>query len=514
MSLNRRDLLRTAGTALGASLLLGACGTASSGAAPVRDAGTATPRRGGTLRAVFTGGGAAESLDPFGGGSPIDYVRNDVIYDSLFVLRAGEVVPALATAAEPAADARSFVVRLRPDVRWHDGSPFTADDVAYSLRYMSSPDRAFPSQLSAYLDVKAVRVRDARTVEVPTLQPVGDPALFLAAFPGKMVKNGATAFTAGKAIGTGPYRVTAFESGREARLARFDGHWGGAAPMDELVLISLADPQAKVNAVTTGQADYAGDIPFTTAKTGAPAGLQVRTAGEAARTAFGFVLNTTRKPFDDPRARKALRLAIDRQALVAAVLLGYGAPGNDLLCAGAKYFSDRPAPARDLDQARRLLRAAGAEGARIVIRSAEWEIGYNASTQLLAEQLKEVGLDVRPQIVTPPEFYEPKALAEANGVAFTSGPVPLAVMYARLAAIPALAMPDKEFKAALAKGVGAADETQRSQAWAELQDIMAERGNTIVWGQADVLSLARTNVGGIEVRDQPKYPYLGKAGLA
>lgn len=494
MSIDRRALF----VSTGATLFLAACGPA----------GTAAPRRGSTLRAVFTGGGAAESLDPFGGGSPVDFVRSDVLYDSLFVLRAGEVAPALATSAEPAADARSFVVRLRQDVLWHDGSPFTAEDVAFSLRYMSSPDRPYPSQLSAYLDVKGLKVRDRHTVEIPTLQPVGDPALFLAAFPGKMVKEHAAG------VGTGPYRVTAFEPGREARLARFERHWGGAAPMDELVLISLTDPQAKVNAVASGQADYAGDIPFTAAKTGVPAGFEVRTAGVAARNAFGFVLNATREPFDDPRARKAVRLAVDRQALVDTVLLGYGTQGNDLLCAGAKYHDGRPAPARDLDQARRLLREAGAEGRRITIRSAEWEIGYNASTQLLAEQLKEIGLDARPQIVSPPEFFEMKAVAAANAVAFSAGPVPLAVIYARLAAIPALAMPDKDFQALLAEGVGATGEAQRVRAWADLQEAMAERGNTIVWGQADVLSLARRNVGGIEVRDQPKYPYLGKAGLA
>ncbi|UMP06854.1 ABC transporter substrate-binding protein [Amycolatopsis sp. EV170708-02-1] len=517
MSINRRVLFRTAGLAAGAAgagALLNACGAPTPASGPVENTGPVVARQGGALRAVFTGGGAAESLDPFGSGSPADFVRGDVVFDSLFTLREGEAVPALADEVRVDPGATSFVVKLREGVQWHDGSSFTAADVVYSFRFMSSPERAYPSQLSAYFDFDNVQIRDSLTLVVPTRQPVGDPALFLAAFPGKMVKNGAR-FSGSTAVGTGAYQIAAFEAGRESRLKRFDGHWAGKAPADELVLLSLADPQAKVNAVVTGQADYAGDIPFTTGRAGVPGNdFEVRTAGERNRTAYGWILNTTIKPFDDPRARKAVRLAIARQELVNAVLLGYGTPGNDLLCAGAKYFLSRAPLARDVDQARRLVKESGADAAEIVFRTAEWEIGYNASTQLLAEQLKEIGLKVRAQVVSPPEFFEPNAVAAANAVTFSTGAVPLAVMYGRLGATPPLALKDSEFAAAFGKAIGSADQAGRAKAWGAVQEVMFDRGNTVVWGQADVLSLARKTVAGIEVRDQAKYPYLGKAGLA
>ncbi|RAS71116.1 peptide/nickel transport system substrate-binding protein [Lentzea atacamensis] len=502
MSLNRRDVLRLAGV----GALLTACGGAP-GAAPVQNA-VVEARRGGVLRAVFTGGGAAESIDPFAGGSPVDFVRNDVIYDALFALRGAAVEPALALSATPGPS--SFELKLRPDVKWHDGKAFTASDVEYSLKYMCSPDRPYPTQLGAFFDVANVRVVDPLTLVVPTTRAVGDPALFLAAFPAKIVPSG---FTGASAVGTGPFRVTAFEAGREARLERFDGHWGGSSPADSLVLLSLSDPAAKVNAVSTGQADFAGDIPFTTAKTGVP-GFEVRTAGPAARTSFGFVLNATKAPFNDPRARRAVRLGIDRSALVNSVLLGYGAVGNDLLCAGAKYFTAREPLKRDVDQARKLLSEAGLSGASVTFRSAEWEIGYNASTQLVAEQLKEIGLTVKPQIVGPAEFFEPAAVAAADAVAFSSGPSALAVIYGRISGFPPLALGDKEFDEAFGRAIASASEAERASAWETAQNVMYDRGNTVVWGLADVLSLARREVAGVDVRDQPKYPYLGKAGLA
>ncbi|PKW14318.1 ABC transporter substrate-binding protein [Saccharopolyspora spinosa] len=518
MWLSRRDLLRTAGLALGvagATSVLGACGASTPGAAPVEDTGARTPRQGGKLRAVFTGGGAAESLDPFTGQAPIDIVRNDVIFDSLFTLENGKPVPRLALSAEPAADAKSFTLKIRDGVKWHDGSPLTAQDVAHTFRYLGAPERAFPSELAMYVNLAGIEVVDDATVRVPTVQALGDPALLLAAFLVKVIKNGTQSFAPQTALGTGPYRVKAFEAGREATLTRFDGYWDKAGVVDELVLLSLTDPQAKTNAVLTGQADYAADIPFTTAKIGAAsAELEVRTAGERSRVGFGFVLNTTIAPFNDPRVRRAVRLALDRKALVDSVFLGYGTVGNDLFGYGATDFSAREPLARNLDEARKLVKEANAGGVPIVIRSAEYEIGFNASTQLAAEQLKEAGLDVRPDIVGVADFYDPAAITAANAMTFSIGALPLPVLYARLASNPAFALADNDLKAAMATGLGSLDAAARAKAWTQVQGVMTDRGNTVVWGLADTLSLARKAVAGVEVRGLAKYPYLGHAGLA
>ncbi|HEX5741866.1 MAG TPA: hypothetical protein VFY17_09990 [Pilimelia sp.] len=66
---------------------------------------------------------------------------------------------------------------------------------------------------------------------------------------------------------------------------------------------------------------------------------------------------------------------------------------------------------------------------------------------------------------------------------------------------------------ALGTALATTDEAARAAAWRTAQQVMADRGNWIVWGRADVLSLARRTVGGIQVRESAKYPYLGRAGL-
>jgi hypothetical protein len=120
-----------------------------------------------------------------------------------------------------------------------------------------------------------------------------------------------------------------------------------------------------VNTVRGGQTDYASDIPYTIARTGAGAdGLEVRTAGAG----YGFVLNTTKPLLADPRVRLALRLAVDRKALVDAVFLGYGEPGNDLFGHGAQYFAEDIKLGAVDDTARRVRCTPGAlspEGIRV-----------------------------------------------------------------------------------------------------------------------------------------------------
>ncbi|WP_433331891.1 ABC transporter substrate-binding protein [Spirillospora sp. CA-294931] len=520
MTLTRREALRLAGATAGLAAgggLLAACGSSGGSEGPVRGGGSAPARRGGTVRLAFTGGGAGETLDPLIAYSPADLARGLVVFDRLFTLVGGRVAPALAVSARPAADARSFVLTLRQGVTWHDGTPLTSADVVHTLAMLASPSRPHPSELTGFLDVAKAEATGDLTVKVPTKRPVGDPAGLLAGASLAVIKKGTTSFRPGQAVvGTGPFKVAAFAPGREARLVRNDRYWGGPPNADTLVVLSVDDPQARANAVRGGQAEYASDIPFTLAKTGAGAsGLEIRGAGENQRTGYGFVLNTTRKPFSDPRARMALRLAVDRQALVDRVFLGYGTVGNDLFGHGAQYFAAQtPVLGRDLARARTLLKEAGAEGAKLTIRSADYESGLNSSAELFAEQLRAIGLDAKAQIVAPTAYFDADGLAAADLLAFPLGPHPLSVIFNRSAAYPSLAFKDPDLDRALTTANATNDPKERERAWLDAQRVMTVRGNWIVWGRGDVLSLTRATVTGIEVRDSAKYPFLGKAGFS
>jgi peptide/nickel transport system substrate-binding protein len=515
--MTRRDVIRyAAAVAAGATAAtaLGACGggdpQAPAAAAP------AQPRRGGTLRVAIAGGGAAETLNPFTGTSPAEFARNRIVYDLLFGQDNGKTVPRLATAAVPASDGKSFTLTIRDGVKWHDGSPFTTQDVVFALRAAVDPSLPYPSALAQYLDATGIQAVDGRTVRVPLNRPVGDPATLLAASQTFMVKAGTTSYAVGDIVGTGPYRITSFQAGRSSTLQRYDGYWEGAPYLDEITFLGLDDANARVNAVLAGQADYATAVPYAAAKT-VPGGrgVEVRTAGDADRTGYGLVLNATRAPFSDPRARRAVRLGIDRQALVNTVFLGYGAVGNDLYGAGSTYYDgDVSAPTRDVAGARQLLADAGASGAEVVVRSAEIEDGDNASATLFAEQLKQLGLRPTTQVVTPAQFGDIQAMGQANAVVLSMGAYPLQTIYTQLSLIPPFALGDPEYQSSIESALATPDSTARAAAWKSAQQILADRGNLVVWGFGDTLSLSRGTVRGVVAWGTAKYPYFAKAWLA
>jgi peptide/nickel transport system substrate-binding protein len=201
--------------------------------------------------------------------------------------------------------------------------------------------------------------------------------------------------------------------------------------------------------------------------------------------------------------------------LVDGVFLGYGVPGNDLFGHGAQYFADDiPVLGRDVGTARALLAEAGADGASLTIRSADYEVGLNSSTELFVEQLRELGLNATAQLVGPTEYFDPNGIAAADALAFPLGPFPLGVIFNRSAAFPSLAFGDPELTEALTTAAATLDESERARAWRTAQEVMADRGNWIVWGRGDVLSLTRKDLAGVEVRESAKYPYLGKVGFA
>jgi peptide/nickel transport system substrate-binding protein len=177
--LSRRDLLRgaaAAGVGLSASGFLAACGGDDDGGAAgttTAPAGT-TPtgvKRGGRLRVGHVGGGKAETFDPGRGSTFIDASRYLNVYDLL--VRADnelELAPGLATEWEPNSDSTAWTFKLRPDVVWHDGKPFTAQDVIYTIRSWGDKKHIAHSA-STQMRLDELNAVDDLTLEIPLKAP-------------------------------------------------------------------------------------------------------------------------------------------------------------------------------------------------------------------------------------------------------------------------------------------------------------------------------------------------------
>lgn len=493
-SIDRRQFLRAtalaAATAVAGPALLSACGRDASDEAAPPNPGSGQPRSGGTLRAAFRGGGAAETLNFLKGPTGSDYVRAKAMHGALGALdpsRPDGVRYGVLEAIEINSDLSEYTLRVRQGVVFTDGSPLTARDVLYSLRapvilgalpFLLPPSKNF--------DLDRATVADDRTLVLPTRRPFADGRLLLCQ-SSLAIKEGTSSFTVGMPT-CGPFRLTDFQPGQGSQLVRHDGYYGrGLAEgpyLDGLELRSIADSKARVNALTGGQVDYVDEIDLVTART-LEGRFAVTQSEPPFATELSFVLKMNQPPFDDVRIRRAFKLAINRQAMVDTALFGRGVVGNDLSSLGfsdyAKEIAQRP---YDPDQARALLRDAGAERLAVTLTTGPETVGMVEIATLFVENLKEVGVQGTLQELPPGQLYAdfPRYLGLSFAGSF-SPPVPALLNYEsnKSSASPStfgFVRPDLDELVGRARGASTPE--ARRQATVEAQRIMWEDGNRIV----------------------------------
>jgi peptide/nickel transport system substrate-binding protein len=486
----RRFLGGMAATASAVALgdVLAACGGGSGDASDDR------------VRVAATGLPTATSLDPRRASPGVGYVALYHLYDSLMRLEGGRYVHQLAESAEPDARATRWTVRLRDGATFHDGRPVRAADVLYSLRTIADP-KASPGFALSYVDVDfaASRLRDVRTLELVLRRPRGDFDEAVLAMSSLVLPDGTTDFT--KAVGSGPYRLVAADPGKSVQLRANDDYWAGAPRIQRLDVLTIVAPAARLNAVRHGQVDYAVGISPTGAQTvRGDRAVEVRRGGSANANALLVAMNATARPFHDPRVREALRLAVDRPALVAQALFGQGTVGNDLVGADLPgYASDLPQRERDLERARSLLSAAGVRD--LTLRAADLVPGLADASRLLAQQLGEAGVRVRVQAAEAGSYFSDiKAVVATPCQAFYFLNRPAAVHLSSVIGPRAqwnLMGYGADYAGALTDAQGTVDDHARREKFAALQRDLYARGGEIVWGFEEQLDAARPGIEGV-----------------
>ena len=416
-SLSRRGFI-VAGAGTAGALTLAACSTASTSsssssasAAASGSAAAGTPKTGGKLSFAMTGGGSAESLNPSAPYADIDLARTMSIYDRLVHVAdaQGVVKPMLAESMTPNADGTEWTIKLRSGVTWHDGSPFTADDVIYTFKFDADPNNAAVANFffTTFVDTKNLKKVDDLTLIVPMIQPVGDLAAFVQDPSFNIFKNGTTNFD--KPNGTGPFKFVSWTPGQSSLFARNTNYWAEAGPyIDELELVSIPDATTRLNALLSGQVDAAANVDYASAKSyesqGASSPIQiVQVPGWAS---VPFTMGTATKPFSDPKVRQAFRLLPDREAMIQSVNNGYGQISNDLFAQGDPLYNNTlPQRVQDIEQAKSLLKSAGYEGLTIELSTSPYVAGMTEAAQVLAQQAKAAGVTINVKKLPAESYY-------------------------------------------------------------------------------------------------------------
>ena len=377
-------------------------------------------------------GGAITSLDPhFFNAAPNNTIAQHIFGRLVDRDERARVRPDLAESWRLISDTE-WEFRLRRDVTWHDGRPFTADDVLFTLQRAPNVPNS-PGGFGAVLrSVKSASAPDPWTLRITTHEP--NPVLLaeLASVfvVSRHVGEGATTedYNAGRAaIGTGPYRVVSHRQGDRTELARFEAHAGGAEPWERVSYRFIAADPARTAALLAGDVDVIdqvapNDLPRLRRESRVTVseiqslrlvhvGPDFSRSGPLPHVTDNEGRPLASNPFLDVRVRRALSVAINREVLAERAMDGLAAPAGQWLPRGTySHDPDTLPPAYDPDGARRLLAEAGfPNGFRMTLHTMNDRFPNDARlAQGVAQMWSRVGVQTAVEAL-PWTTYSPRA---------------------------------------------------------------------------------------------------------
>jgi peptide/nickel transport system substrate-binding protein len=422
--LSRRDFVRR-GTVIGMSLsavgfLASACGTGKKtdtgggggGGTAVQAGGKEVQvRAGGTLKLGMSPGPSTE-IDPIkvadeGGLGIMSQTAEFLSWsDSKLQLQ-----PRLAESWKPNADGSVWTFKIRQGVKFHDGTPMTAEDVAASINALSDP-KSGSNALSTFAGVlskDSAKATDASTVTFELDAPNGN-------FPYLLSSDNYNAIIVPKSFtgkwektfpGTGPWKLDRYTPNSGVSFVKNADYWDKSRvpKLDSQQVKFYPKEQAQILALQSGDVDVL--IHFS--PTGGKALLNDPniTVIELRSSVHREVhMRNDKKPFDDKRVRQAMALAVDRNALVQGLFAGKADLGNDSPFAPVFPSTDKSVPQRkqDLEKAKALMQQAGASNVSLTLNTWDgFELGDLA--QLLQNDAAKVGIKLKPNITDAGTYY-------------------------------------------------------------------------------------------------------------
>lgn len=363
----------------------------------------------------------ALTLDPHSQNQGVTHNFNHHIYETLLNRDVeGNLVPRLATEwFVKEDDPTVWVFKLREGVKFHGGEDFTAEDVVFSLD-RARTEKSNMRQLHA--DVESVSAVDDLTVEVKMKGPsplypnnvtntfimdkgwseendVVDVQDFAAGEDNYAVRN---------TNGTGPYVLTSREPDVRSVLTAFDGHWAEAPDVTEIIYLPIRENATRVAALLSGEVDLVQDVSVQDIeRLSATDGVKVNTGPENRIIYFGYKFGdeplkssniTDKNPFNDPKVREAMELAIDREAIQRVVMRGQSVPAGvatpPFVNGWTPELDAYPAP--DVEKAKALLAEAGyADGFTVTLDTPnDRYVNDEAISQAVVGMLGQIGIRV------------------------------------------------------------------------------------------------------------------------
>jgi peptide/nickel transport system substrate-binding protein len=419
--LGRREFLRR-GAALGMSAgvmgaVLAACGGAnktgggaatSSGTAATTSSAPAT--KGGTMKlASQVPSGAVNPLtvSDAGGLCMLAVTGEFLAFDNNQALM---LQPMLATSWKASAGGKVWTFKIRPGVKFHDGSPLTADDVVWTIQQLADKKNA-SNALSTFEGVitpAGVRKVDSHTVEFHLEAANGN-------FPYLVSSDNYNAIIVPKGtdwgkwqktfVGTGPFKLGSYTQNQGATFVANPDYWGGKPNLDSAVFSFYASQSPQITALSGGNVDvivqFVAQGAEALTKSSSYNIIKLKSSNHRELS-----MRCDQAPFTDPRVRQAIALCLDRPAMVSALLQNLGQVGNDSPFAPKFPSTDTSVPQRtqNIAKAKQLLAAAGHSKISTTLYTEQYE-EIPALAQVIAQSASKIGVDIKLKVETQTAYY-------------------------------------------------------------------------------------------------------------
>ncbi|HZY49831.1 MAG TPA: ABC transporter substrate-binding protein [Devosia sp.] len=336
------------------------------------------------------------NLDPTTGGAAaaIRTVTDLNIYNGLTRIdKDGAVQPDLATSWDISPDGLTYTFHLKTGVKFNDGTPFTADDVKWTL----DRDRAADSksaQKQLFANIKQVDVVDPATVKVTLTQPQGD-FLYDMGWGDAVIVSQKTAETnVTNPVGTGPYQLGEWVKADHITLVPNPNYTGTKPALDKVTFKFISDPTAAASAVLAGDVDVFSGFP-------APELLEQFKANPDLVVTVGSTqgetiaaMNNAHPPLDNVKVREAIAHAIDRKAIIDGSQFGYGTPIGSFFPPGDPAYIDLTSISNfDPAKSKQLLADAGVKDLTLTFKVPPAAYA-RAAAPIIQQELADVGIKV------------------------------------------------------------------------------------------------------------------------
>ena len=366
---------------------------------------------------------APRRIDPHPSGSGIDMSEATLLYNGLVKYNdigdVKEIVGDLATHWDVSEDGLTYTFFIPEGVQWTDGEPLTADDVVFSLDRMVQEGESRPRAGALRTYYNGSEAIDPQSIAVNLKFPAAAflPALgidYMKVVPKHVVEAGTEIGDVAPQIGSGPYEMVNYRKGDSIEYKRNENYFKDGLPLLDGIIKYVITDKGRTKAGFETKQLLMATVGFTGMNVQDYLSLQ-ESAGDHLNVHFmndylaiGLMLNTTVPPYDDPKVRRALFLAVDRQAQVDAFGFGkgsihgplpswlwFGMPEEELLqVPGFRQTADGKKDPQDIEMAKQLLAEAGyPDGFDATITVRQTGI-YADQAALLKDQFRDIGINI------------------------------------------------------------------------------------------------------------------------